>query len=433
MDSMDGRNSPWIWLRPGMHVKRWLLLLLAGIVLISLGLAYLLRHLYADLAFPAGFYYLTLQFLSRPARALILSCAGIVVLLLSLVQLSRSLLNPFVSADQPNVGEKVFQHHRRRRGPRIVALGGGTGLSTLLRGLKHYSDNITAIVSVADDGGSSGRLRQATGMLPPGDIRQCLVALSEEEGVTGQLFQYRFGDQYGLGGHSFGNLFIAAMSDIAGSFEQGVVESSRVLAVRGRVIPSTLAQVTLAADLRVENGVEAGHGWQRVVGESAIPTAQHEIVRVFLEPETVPAYPEAVKAILQADLIIAGPGSLFTSVLPNLLVPGIASAIRASKARKVFVCNVATQPGETAHFDVDAHVKALQRHVGDLLPVVLANDRIIPSGGEMARLEPVALPIEPPTGYTLLTADVIDETRPWRHDSAKLAQVIMSIYQEPAL
>ena len=415
-----------------MHVKRWLILLLGGIVLLSLGLAYLLRHLYADLAFPPVFYYLTLQFLSRPLRALVLGSLGIGVVLLALVELNRALLNPFVSAGQSNVAEKVYQHHRRRRGPKIVALGGGTGLSTLLRGLKQYSNNITAIVSVADDGGSSGRLRQATGMLPPGDIRQCLVALSEEEGVTGQLFQYRFSDQYGLGGHSFGNLFIAAMSDIAGSFEQGVVESSRVLAVRGRVIPSTLKQVTLAADLRVENG-HNGHGWQRVVGESAIPAARHEIVRVFLEPETVPAYPEAVKAILQADLIIAGPGSLFTSVLPNLLVPGIGAAIRASQARKIYVCNVATQPGETAHFDVDAHVRALQRHVGDLFTVVLANDRIIPSRGEMVYLEPVALPAEQPDKYTLLTADVIDEERPWRHDSAKLAQTILAIYQEPAL
>jgi uncharacterized cofD-like protein len=429
---MDGRNSPWIWLRPGMHVKRWLILLMGGIVLISLGLAYLVRQLYVDLTLPAVFYYLTLQFLSRPVRAIILGSLGVGIVLLALVQINRSLLNPFVSSGQANVAERVYQHHRRRRGPKIVALGGGTGLSTLLRGLKQYSDNITAIVSVADDGGSSGKLRQATGMLPPGDIRQCLVALSEEEGVTGQLFQYRFGDQYGLGGHSFGNLFIAAMSDIAGSFEQGVVESSRVLAVRGQVIPSTLNQVTLAADLRVENSLN-GHGWQRVVGESAIPTARHEIVRVFLEPETVPAYPEAVKAILQADLIIAGPGSLFTSVLPNLLVPGIAAAIRASRARKLYVCNVATQPGETANFDVDAHVRALQRHVGDLFTTVLANDHILPSAGEMAYLEPVALPAERPKDYSLLTADVVDEERPWRHDSAKLAQVIVSIYQEPAL
>lgn len=415
-----------------MHVKRWLILLVLGIVLLSLGMAFLLRQLYVDLTLPAAFYYLTLQFLSRPVRAVILGSVGVVVVLVALVQLNRALLNPFVSSGQPNVAEKVYQHHRRRRGPKIVVLGGGTGLSTLLRGLKEYSDNITAIVSVADDGGSSGRLRQATGMLPPGDIRQCLVALSEEEGVTGRLFQYRFGDQYGLGGHSFGNLFIAAMSDIAGSFEQGVVESSRVLAVRGRVIPSTLKQVTLAADLRVENG-HNGHGWQRVVGESAIPAARHEIVRVFLEPETVPAYPEAVKAILQADLIIAGPGSLFTSVLPNLLVPGIGAAIRACQARKIYVCNVATQPGETAHFDVDAHVRALQRHVGDLFTTVLANDRIIPSRGEMAYLEPVALPAGQPASYTLLTADVIDEDRPWRHDPAKLAQAIVAIYQEPAL
>lgn len=432
---MDGRNSPWIWLRPGMHVKRWLLLLIGGIVLISLGLAYLLRQLYVDLTLPAAFYYLTLQFLSRPVRAIVLGSLGVSIVVLALVQINRSLLKPFVSASQANVAEKIYQHHRRRRGPKIVALGGGTGLSTLLRGLKEHSDNITAIVSVADDGGSSGMLRQATGMLPPGDIRQCLVALSEEEGVTGQLFQYRFGDQYGLGGHSFGNLFIAAMSDIAGSFEQGVVESSRVLAVRGRVIPSTLKQVTLAADLRVENSHNGhnGHGWRRVVGESAIPAARHEIVRVFLEPEAVPAYPEAVKAILQADLIIAGPGSLFTSVLPNLLVPGIAAAIRASTARKLYVCNVATQPGETAHFDVDAHVRALRQHVGDLFTVVLANDHILPSQGEMARLEPVALPTEQPADYTLLTADVVDEERPWRHDSAKLAQAILAIHQEPAL
>ncbi|MEI2693410.1 MAG: gluconeogenesis factor YvcK family protein [Anaerolineae bacterium] len=429
---MDGRNSPWAWLRPGMHVKRWLALLLAGIVLISLGLTFLLRQLYVELTLPPVFYYLTLQFLSRPARAILLGLLGMGVVLLALLQINRSLLNPFISASQVDVAERIYQHHRRRRGPKIVALGGGTGLSTLLRGLKHYSDNITAIVSVADDGGSSGKLRQATGMLPPGDIRQCLVALSEEEGVTGQLFQYRFSDQYGLGGHSFGNLFIAAMSDIAGSFEQGVVESSRVLAVRGRVIPSTLKQVTLAADLRVENA-QNGYGWQRVVGESAIPAARHQIVRVFLEPETVPAYPEAVKALLQADLIIAGPGSLFTSVLPNLLVPGIAAAIRSSRARKLYICNVATQPGETTQFDVDAHVRALRQHVGDLFTTVLVNDHILPSQGEMAYLEPVALPAQQPEDYVLLSADVVDQERPWRHDSAKLAQAIMSIYQEPAL
>ena len=428
----DAQKSTLAWLRPGMYVKRWLLLLLAGIALISLGLAYLLRFLYADLSFPHIFYYLTLQFLSRPVRAVILGGLGIGLTIVALIGLNRSLLRPFVSAGEENVAERVYQHNRRRRGPKIVALGGGTGLSTLLRGLKEVSDNITAIVSVADDGGSSGRLREATGILPPGDIRQCLVALSEAEGLTGRLFQYRFGDEYGLSGHNFGNLFIAAMTDVTGSFEQGVVESSRVLAVRGRVIPSTLQQVTLSADVRVDNGGN-GHGWQRVVGESAIPAALRQIERVFLDPENVPAYPEAVKAILQADLIVAGPGSLFTSVLPNLLVPSIADAIRASSAKKIYVCNVATQPGETTDFDVDAHVKALQRHVGDLFPFVLANDHLVPSTGENQHLEPVPLPQMRPVTYTLLTADVIDEKRPWRHDSAKLAKVIMDIHAEPVL
>lgn len=428
----DAQKSTLAWLRPGMHVKRWLILLLIGIVLISLGLAYLLRYLYADLNFPHVFYYLTLQFLSRPVRALILGSLGLGLTMLALIGLNRSLLRPFLSAGQANVAERVYQHHRRRRGPRIVALGGGTGLATLLRGLKEYSDNITAIVSVADDGGSSGRLREATGILPPGDIRQCLVALSEAEGLTGRLFQYRFGDDYGLAGHNFGNLFIAAMADVTGSFEQGVVESSRVLAVRGRVIPSTLQQVTLAADVRVDNGGNS-HGWQRVVGESAIPAAHRQIERVFLEPETVPAYPEAIRAILQADLIISGPGSLFTSVLPNLLVPSISDAIRVSSAKKIYVCNVATQPGETTDFDVGAHVMALQRHVGKLFPFVLANDRLVASSGENPQLEPVALPSQTPVDYTLLTADVVDEQRPWRHDSAKLAKVIMDIYAEPGL
>lgn len=416
-----------------MHIKRWLLVLLLAIVLISLGLAYLLRHLYADLHLPAAFYYLTLQFLSRPMRALILGGIGVGVLVLALVQINRSLLRPFLGEGQPagDVAEKIYRHNRRRRGPRIVTLGGGTGLSTLLRGLKHYSDNLTAIVSVADDGGSSGLLREATGMLPPGDIRQCLVALSEAEGITGQLFQYRFSDDFGVQGHNFGNLFIAAMSEISGSFEQGLIEASRVLAVRGQVLPSTLKHVTLAADVRVDDPSRSGYRWERVVGESAIPNAHQEIVRVFLQPENPPAYPEAIKAILQADLIIAGPGSLFTSVLPTLLVPGIAAAIRASRARTLYVCNVATQPGETAHFDVEAHIRALRSHVGDLFTTVLANDHLVASTGENAHLEPVALPGQTPDDYTLLTGDVIDLERPWRHDSAKLAAVILSIYQEP--
>lgn len=421
-----------LWLRPGMHVKRWMLLLMLGIVLLSLGFAFLLREVYAGAYTSPLFYYLTLQFLPRLGRAGLLGLAGIGLTMVGAVKLYQSLLQPFVKPGEEDLAGKVYRHHRRRRGPKIVALGGGTGLSTLLRGIKEYSDNITAIVSVADDGGSSGKLREVTGMLPPGDLRQCIVALSEAENLTGRLFQYRFADDTGLGGHSFGNLFIAAMAEVTGSFEQGLAESSKVLAVRGQVIPSTLQQVTLAADLRVRNGAN-GHGWQRVVGESAIPKARQDIERVFLQPESVAAYPGAIRAILEADLIIAGPGSLFTSILPNLLVPSIMAAIRASSARKVYVCNVATQPGETSNFDIDAHVDALRRHVGDLFPVVLANDRIIASSGEMAHLEPVALPVEAPTDYLLLTADLIDLEHPWRHDSTKLAATLMEIYANPDL
>lgn len=423
------RAESLVWLRPGMHVKRWLVVLMLGITLLSLGLAFVLRELYTDLVASPLFYYLTLHFLPRLGRAALLIAAGLGLATWALVGLGRSLLRPFLKPGQASLARQLQRHHQRHRGPKIVALGGGTGLSTLLRGLKEYSDKITAIVSVADDGGSSGKLRRATGMLPPGDLRQCIVALSEEEGLTNRLFQYRFPEYMGLGGHSFGNLFIAAMAQITGSFEEGISESSKVLAVRGRVIPSTLQQVTLVADLRVQDGRD-GYGWQRVVGESAIPQAQQEIDRVFLEPANAAAYPEAIKAILDADLILAGPGSLFTSVLPNLLVPSIAAAIRASSARKIYICNVATQPGETTGFDVEAHVQALRRHVGDLFPVVLANEHLIASSGEMARLQPVALPARPPEEYLLLTADLIDEEHPWRHDSAKLARVLMDIYAD---
>ncbi len=418
-----------VWLKPGMHVKRWLLVLLLGIGLLSLGLALLLRQMIAGVGGVLWLRILTLQDMPFGLRVSLLVVLGVALLALAVLRLSHSLLMPFVRPEQGGVGQQLYRHHRRRHGPMIVALGGGTGLSTLLRGLKEYSDNITAIVSVADDGGSSGKLRQATGMLPPGDLRQCIVALSEAEGLTGRLFQYRFTDDMGLQGHNFGNLFIAAMADVSGSFERGLLESSRVLAVRGQVIPSTLEQVMLGADLRINDG-QNGHGWRRVLGESAITEARQDIERVFLQPESVVAYPEAIKAILEADLIVAGPGSLFTSILPNLLIPSIAAAIRSANASKVYICNVATQPGETTNFDVDAHVQALRKHVGDLFPHTLANDRLIAPGEENPHLEPVLLPETPPQEYTLYTADLIDEAHPWRHDSAKLAQVLMNLYFE---
>ncbi|MFQ5813597.1 MAG: uridine diphosphate-N-acetylglucosamine-binding protein YvcK, partial [Anaerolineae bacterium] len=285
--------------------------------------------------------------------------------------------------------------------------------------------NITAIVTVADDGGSSGRLRRELGVLPPGDFRNCIAALADAESLTTQLFQYRFSEGDSLNGHSFGNLFIAAMAEVTGGFERAILESGRVLAVQGRILPSTLKNITLCADLRGED--EAAGALSRVEGESSITAAELPIERVFLLPDKVRAYPETIRAILEADLIVAGPGSLFTSVLPNLLVEDITRAIRASRALKIYVCNVATQRGETDGFSVGDHVEALQRHVGrDVLHHVLANDNF--SVKLNPNTELVSLEYEANGGYQVVSADVIDPQKPWRHDPQKLARNLMDFY-----
>ncbi|HIQ06366.1 MAG TPA: YvcK family protein, partial [Anaerolineae bacterium] len=377
--------------------------------------------------FPLLFYYLTLQFLARPYRALLLGLLGIGLIIVALWGLSRSVIGPLLRPGQEDLAEVVYRHRQRGRGPKVVAIGGGTGLSTLLRGLKEHTSNITAIVTVADDGGSSGRLRRELGLPPPGDFRNCIAALSEAERLTTRLFQYRFGNGSGLNGHSFGNLFIAAMAGVTGSFDRALLESSRVLAVRGRVLPSTLENVTLCAEVQVIKNGEVSE-CVRVRGESQIPKAEGCVERVFLEPENAKAYPEVIRAILEADLIVAGPGSLFTSVLPNLLVPDVVRAIRASRALCVYVCNVATQRGETDGFDVAAHVAALQRHVGrDLFPLVLANNNTDVPVPEGAWVEWVRPPAVLDGSYTLITEDLVDRIQPWRHDSQRLAAALMSL------
>ncbi|NLF11345.1 MAG: uridine diphosphate-N-acetylglucosamine-binding protein YvcK [Anaerolineaceae bacterium] len=313
--------------------------------------------------------------------------------------------------------------------PKIVAIGGGNGLSALLRGLKAHTPLLTAIVTVADDGGSSGRLRRELGVLPPGDFRNCIAALADDEALLTQLFQYRFGQGNGLNGHSLGNLFITALAEITGSFEQAIAEAGRVLAVQGRILPSTLENVTLVADLRSERETENRRpGLTRIQGESAIPRSGCVIERVFLRPDRVRGYPEAVRAILQADLIIAGPGSLFTSVLPNLLVQDVRQAVAASSALKLYVCNVATQRGETDGFDVAQHMRALQRHVGrTLFTFVLANNNL-KTWPDYPGLETVDLCYSREDGYEVIAADLVDSTSPWRHDSQKLAEQILQFY-----
>jgi uncharacterized cofD-like protein len=246
---------------------------------------------------------------------------------------------------------------RLNRGPAIVAIGGGTGLSTLLSGLKRYSSNLTAIVTVADDGGSSGVLRRELGVLPPGDIRNCLAALATEEPLLTRLFQYRFRAGTGLEGHSFGNLFLSALTAITGSLESAITASSRVLAVQGTVVPATNADVKLWAEL--EDG-------RRIEGESQIGHATSPIVRLGCTPERPPALPKALEAIANADLIVLGPGSLYTSLLPNLLVPELVNAISRSKAPRLYICNLMTQPGETDGLDVEGHLRAIEAQLASL-------------------------------------------------------------------
>jgi len=391
-----------------------------------------LIDVYRHAPLPGIFYILTLQFLPPLMRALVVGGAGLICIVVAVIRASQSILAPFARPGDGSIAEAMFEHRRRGRGPKIVAIGGGTGLSTLLRGLKSYTTNLTAIVTVADDGGSSGRLRREMGILPPGDFRQCIAALANDEALTTHLLQYRFntretggnGSSAGLGGHAFGNLFIAAMASITGSFESGLAESSRVLAVRGRVLPSTVTPLTLVGDLRDH----ATNAIRRVEGESVITHADATIVHLAIRPEDVRAYPDAIRAILDADAVVLAPGSLYTSLLPNLLVPGIADAIRAARSACVYVCNVATQRGETTRFSVRDHLETIEQYAGaGLVDVVIANARADaawvdtpPGVGEMIAFESGQDTHAPVFGF-----DVIDLSAPWRHDSHKLAVAVL--------
>lgn len=415
-------SSPYIkWLYPGMQVKRWILLLMIGISVISLGVAYMLREFYEIGQFPGWVGTATLQFLPRWVRGLMFLGIGVIAVVVGFTRTINSLTSAAVSFG--GSGPLVDRVHRARildRGPKVVAIGGGTGLSTLLRGLKQHTTNLTAIVTVADDGGSSGRLRRELGVLPPGDFRQCIAALADAEPLMSRLLQYRFPEGSGLEGHSFGNLFIVAMSGVVGNFEDALRESGRVLAVRGQILPSTLENVTLSAIL--EDDV-------RLRGESMIPTTGKRIREVYLEPADVEAYPEAVRALEEAEVIVLGPGSLFTSVMPNLLVPGIADAVRRSKALKVYICNVATQVGETDGFTIADHVNTIFQHTSpDLFQYVLANgSRIqrIPAGAPIAAVEEIG---ELPESVRLLRTDVVNDANPLRHDPEKLSKAVMRLY-----
>ncbi len=412
------------WFYFGMHIKRWLLLLLVGVALMGLGFGYFLQEVYKSYTFPTQAYYLTLQFIPQYVRGAIFIGLSAGLILVAVWQLNRSLLSPFIGERRDErLVDRIYNDRYLRRGPKIVAIGGGTGLSMLLRGLKEHTGNLTAIVTVADDGGSSGRLRRELGLPAPGDVRNCIAALSDVEPLMNRLFQFRFDEGTGLEGHSFGNLFIAAMSSVTGNFEEAVLETSRVLRVRGQILPSTLANVTLSA---ITDEDEAIHG------ESQITLQGSRIKKVFIHPENAQAHPDAIRAILSADMIVVGPGSLYTSVLPNLLVDGIRRAIEMSKAAKVYVCNVATEHGETDAFSVSDHYQALYEHIhAQLFYYVIANDNISRNGlPETWKSEPVRIDQDRVNGAAVIAADVISEDNRYHHDPKKLAAAVVRLYYQ---
>ena len=411
-------TASWLrWLTPGLEIKRWLLLLMASEVVLVLGVAYALKEIYKSATLPHEFFYITLQFLPYWARAIIFGVLGVGLLIFSYVKLTQSVLGPFVpGVAAGSIVEVIHAFRLRGRGPRIVAIGGGTGLSSLLRGLKTYTSNLSAIVTVADDGGSSGRLRDEYRVLPPGDFRQCLIALADAEPLMKQLFDHRF-KEGSLSGHSFGNLFIMAMADVTGNFEHALRESGKVLAVKGTIVPSTLQDVTLVASINGSN----------VEGESKIPKQNGRITQVFLKPDGAQVNPEASQAILNAELVVVGPGSLYTSILPNLLVEGMVEAIKVSPALKVLVLNLASQEGETEGYCVDDYLRVIYEHVSsNLFDFVLVNSNHshVPTGGQtqvIFRAEDAAKHPE----VRFIAGDVVNVKIPSHHDPEKLARMIM--------
>jgi len=402
--------------------------------LLALAGALLLRQVYREYEFSGpgqtALYLLTMQFVPYWVRGLIVATAGTALFVYGSWRSVRVLMGPFLNSegDQPLV-EVIYQKRFLARGPKIVVIGGGTGLSTLLRGIKEYTSNITAVVTVADDGGSSGRLREELGIPAVGDIRNCIAALADSEPLMTQLLQYRFPGEAdaSLGGHTIGNLLLAAMSSIQGDdFEEGVRQMNRVLAVRGQVVPATGTAVTLHA--RLLGGAE-------VTGQSEIAKSSR-IDRVWLTPDDVAAGDDALRAIDEADLIVIGPGSLYTSIMPSLLLPELLAAVKASAAVRLYICNVATQRGETQGYDLADHVGALERHTGpDWIDAVLANNQFDARrpGGYAA--EPVKLRWPPATIHSetalprLVLDDVIDPDNAHHHDSARLAAAVIRVFE----
>lgn len=404
------------WLYPGMKVKRWILLFAFGTILVALSTAFVWSGIETH----------------APGRILsgsLVFISGIILLIIGLKKMVKSFITVFLPQREKELVDIIFKQRQLSKGPKLVVVGGGTGLSVLLHGLKEMTSNITAIVTVADDGGSSGRLRTEFDVLPPGDIRNCLVALADAEPLMRDLFQFRFDEGEGLKGHNFGNLFITALSKITGDFEKAIKESSKVLAIRGQVVPSTLEKVMLVA--------KRADGTQ-TLGESKIPKVLSPIKKVYLNPAGCRPTAEAVQAIKEADVITIGPGSLYTSIIPNLLVEGITDAILTSRAIKIYICNVMTQHGETDGYTVSDHIEAIIRHSHHaLIDYCIVNTAKVPEHLLLKYKEEEAYPVEPDLkkirdlGIAVVEGDIVNLENYVRHDPEKLTKIIMNIISAP--
>ena len=405
-------------LMPGLSLKRWLGLGVIGLAAITSGVVFALE-LSLGPDFNAFVDALSLRDAAPAVRGGVFVAVGVVAVAVAVSGLAASPAAVRLRERRRNFLDSLYVERVLSGGPKIVAIGGGSGLPNLLRGLKHYTSNITALVTMADDGGSSGRLRSELGILPPGDIRNCLVALADSEAVMQELMDYRFSTNGQLDGHSFGNILIAALANIGGDFYKGVEAAGRLLAVRGRVIPSTFTEVTL---------VGSTVSGRRLIGESSIGTSDERLRSLALTPSDAPGHPDAVKAIEEADLIILGPGSLFTSIVPNLLVGDISNAIARSGALKMYICNVAGEPGATEGYSVEDHLNVVRHYTGEAVHVVIANSNLPRTDG-FGGLELVPPQDNWDDDSIYVSADVIDEELPSRHDPARLASAIGEAYQ----
>jgi len=400
------------WLYPGIKVKRWVFASFFGILIVGFGAVFAV----SPYPFVGGF-------------GIIIILCGVLFIVLGMGKMIISLITLFLPQRERDIVDILYQRRFLERGPKIVAIGGGHGLSHLLLGLKEYTANLTAIVTVADSGGSSGRLRQEFNIVAPGDIRNCLVALADTPDLMGELFQYRFEEGYGLKGHNFGNLFLTAMVQITkGDFKKAVEESSKVLAIRGKVIPSTVHNVHLVADYMDGSTTK---------GEAKIPQGSSPIRRLYLTPEDAIPTDDALSAIAQADIIVMGPGSLYTSILPNLIIKGVSEAVAASTAYKIYVCNVMTQTGETDGFSASDHVRVLLEHTNPKLAnACIINDAVVSNEEALMRYRkesayPVAADAEriKAMGLKVVACDLLSVADYVRHDSKKLTQALIKLIE----